>query len=176
MIKRTALSLLILSAAPPVTLAHGGRTNAQGCHNERATGGYHCHRTPASRAYDAQVALQQRQLMLQQLNQLQQVGNPPRASGTVYRCQAQGVTRYVSTPIAGASCATISHYSYPATPSPAPTYQARTFHGLPCTQDCSGHEAGYRWAEDNGIESPDDCGGNSRSFIEGCEAWTEDNG
>jgi hypothetical protein len=23
--------------------AHGGRTNAEGCHNERATGSYHCH-------------------------------------------------------------------------------------------------------------------------------------
>ena len=26
-------------------LAHGGGLNSQGCHNERATGGYHCHRS-----------------------------------------------------------------------------------------------------------------------------------
>lgn len=25
------------------TFAHGGRTNAEGCHNERKSGGYHCH-------------------------------------------------------------------------------------------------------------------------------------
>lgn len=23
--------------------AHGGRTNSQGCHNQKSTGGYHCH-------------------------------------------------------------------------------------------------------------------------------------
>jgi hypothetical protein len=23
--------------------AHGGRTNADGCHNDRKNGGYHCH-------------------------------------------------------------------------------------------------------------------------------------
>lgn len=23
--------------------AHGGRTNADGCHNDNRTGGYHCH-------------------------------------------------------------------------------------------------------------------------------------
>jgi hypothetical protein len=31
----------ILFATP--ALSHGGRTNAEGCHNQRATGGYHCH-------------------------------------------------------------------------------------------------------------------------------------
>lgn len=38
---------LILSAIPFIAFAHGGRTNADGCHNERATGGYHCHRGSA---------------------------------------------------------------------------------------------------------------------------------
>ena len=28
--------------------AHGGGLNKQGCHNETRTGGYHCHRSPAS--------------------------------------------------------------------------------------------------------------------------------
>jgi len=48
------------------------------------------------------------------------------------------------------------------------------FHDDPCTVDCSGHEAGYDWAERNDIEDPDDCGGNSNSFIEGCQAWAEE--
>lgn len=43
-----------------------------------------------------------------------------------------------------------------------------------CTDDCSGHEAGYSWAEDKGITDPDDCGGKSESFIEGCEAWANE--
>lgn len=47
-------------------------------------------------------------------------------------------------------------------------------HGRACTVDCSGHEAGYAWAEDNDITDPDDCDGNSQSFIEGCEAWAEE--
>lgn len=53
---------------------------------------------------------------------------------------------------------------------------SQTFQGYPCTEDCSGHEAGYEWAEENEIEDADDCsGGKSLSFIEGCEAWVEDN-
>lgn len=40
--------------------------------------------------------------------------------------------------------------------------------------DCSGHQAGYAWAEDNGISDPLDCGGNSSSFYEGCVAFAED--
>lgn len=49
-----------------------------------------------------------------------------------------------------------------------------TFHGYVCTQGCSGHEAGYQWAEEHGIEDPEDCGGNSQSFIEGCQAYAEE--
>ena len=30
--------------------AHGGRTNAEGCHNDRKNGGYHCHNGSASNA------------------------------------------------------------------------------------------------------------------------------
>jgi hypothetical protein len=48
------------------------------------------------------------------------------------------------------------------------------FNGYPCTSDCSGHEAGYEWAERHGIDNPDDCGGNSNSFIEGCQSWAEE--
>ena len=51
---------------------------------------------------------------------------------------------------------------------------SQDFHGYPCTDDCSGHEAGYDWAERNDITDPDDCGGNSESFIEGCRAFAEE--
>lgn len=50
-----------------------------------------------------------------------------------------------------------------------------TFHGYECTEDCSGHKAGFEWAEENDISDVDDCGGNSQSFIEGCEAYVEEN-
>jgi hypothetical protein len=43
-----------------------------------------------------------------------------------------------------------------------------------CTDDCSGHEAGYAWAEENGITDPYECSGNSDSFIEGCEAYANE--
>jgi hypothetical protein len=33
--------------------AHGGGLNSEGCHNNRKTGDYHCHRAPASRALTA---------------------------------------------------------------------------------------------------------------------------
>ena len=29
-------------------LAHSGRTNSEGCHNNRKTGDYHCHNSPKS--------------------------------------------------------------------------------------------------------------------------------
>lgn len=57
---------------------------------------------------------------------------------------------------------------------PQAPVESRTFHGDDCTDDCSGHEAGYQWAEDNDITDPDDCRGNSQSFIEGCQAWAEE--
>lgn len=43
-----------------------------------------------------------------------------------------------------------------------------------CTIDCSGHQAGYDWAAENGITEPEDCGGNSQSFIEGCESFGQE--
>lgn len=43
-----------------------------------------------------------------------------------------------------------------------------------CTEDCSGHEAGFAWAQQNDIADASDCGGNSQSFIEGCEAFAEE--
>jgi hypothetical protein len=42
--------------------------------------------------------------------------------------------------------------------------------------DCSGHAAGYKWADDHSITDELDCpDGNSQSFQEGCVAYTQDN-
>lgn len=70
-------------------------------------------------------------------------------------------------------------------PSYSPTYNVpnyntttysppQYFGGYECTDDCSGHEAGYAWAEDKNIDNFDDCGGNSASFIEGCQSYVEE--
>lgn len=45
------------------------------------------------------------------------------------------------------------------------------FKGDSCTEDCSGHEAGYEWADENGINDESDCDGTSNSFNEGCAAY-----
>ncbi|HOZ05071.1 MAG TPA: excalibur calcium-binding domain-containing protein [Arenimonas sp.] len=37
------LIFLALACAALQAQAHGGRTNAEGCHNDRKNGGYHCH-------------------------------------------------------------------------------------------------------------------------------------
>jgi hypothetical protein len=38
------LFLLSITSVSFLVSAHGGGLNAQGCHNKRKTGGYHCHR------------------------------------------------------------------------------------------------------------------------------------
>lgn len=64
----------------------------------------------------------------------------------------------------------------PSIPSFANSYTLpiRNYRGG-CSYDCSGHDAGYEWAERNGIETLNDCAGNSNSFIEGCESYVEEN-
>ena len=42
------LITMILTFLVNIVSAHGGGLNAQGCHNERKTGGYHCHRSPSA--------------------------------------------------------------------------------------------------------------------------------
>lgn len=37
-----------LAALASTAWAHGGGLNAQGCHNDRKNGGYHCHRAQAA--------------------------------------------------------------------------------------------------------------------------------
>jgi hypothetical protein len=60
-------------------------------------------------------------------------------------------------------------------PASASKAQDRTFGDFDCTQDCSGHSAGYKWAEKHSIDDEADCPeGNSQSFHEGCIAYTRD--
>lgn len=57
---------------------------------------------------------------------------------------------------------------------------ARTFGDNECTVDCSGHKAGYEWAEAQEITDPVKCANilrrwpNRTSFYEGCVTYTED--
>ena len=43
-----------------------------------------------------------------------------------------------------------------------------------CTDDCSGHNAGWDWARKNDVQDADNWSGNSDSFIDGCKAYTEE--
>jgi hypothetical protein len=50
----------------------------------------------------------------------------------------------------------------------------RTFGGYDCTDGCVGHAAGYRWAEERGIEKIDECPENrSEAFYEGCLVFVD---
>lgn len=82
-------ALLIVGFATPAA-GHSGGLNAQGCHNNRKTGDYHCHRGALPSADN------------QQPN-----GSVPRSSGNVERsvvkmsgsgiCHAPGTTYYAQT-------------------------------------------------------------------------------
>lgn len=70
---------------------------------------------------------------------------------------------------------------YQLPPASAPSIKIDTILAQPytswsrgCTDDCSGHDAGYEWAEEHDITDADDCTGNSQSFIEGCEERAEE--
>lgn len=53
-----ALSVGALLGMPIVVSAHGGGLNADGCHTNRKTGDYHCHRASAAKQTQ-QLAAQQ---------------------------------------------------------------------------------------------------------------------
>jgi hypothetical protein len=66
------------------------------------------------------------------------------------------------------------------TDSSSASESTRTFGGNPCTSDCSGHEAGYNWAEEHGIDDESECDtagdtSNSPSFAEGCRDYVMEN-
>jgi hypothetical protein len=52
--------------------------------------------------------------------------------------------------------------------------QDRKNAGSNCTVDCSGYNAGYKWAEQRSINDEDYCPDRNKSFYEGCAAyvWT----
>lgn len=50
MIGLAAAGILALGLGPAPAAAHGGGLNSEGCHNERRTGGYHCHRASSGGA------------------------------------------------------------------------------------------------------------------------------
>jgi hypothetical protein len=53
--------------------------------------------------------------------------------------------------------------------------EARTFGGYQCPDDCSEHEAGYRWADERDIISTDECPkAKSEPFYQGCIAFVRD--
>lgn len=87
----------------------------------------------------------------------------------------------ISSNINSNSSKTSSSYSPPSTlyndqeieTEPEEEYRV-TSDNWECTEDCSGHDAGYEWASENGITDPYDCDGNSDSFIEGCEAYANE--
>ncbi len=41
----------------------------------------------------------------------------------------------------------------------------------PCDVDCVSRDAGYAWGKEVGIDDPTECGGKSKDFIEGCQAY-----
>jgi hypothetical protein len=57
LINSALLGIAVLLIQGPV-YAHGGGLNAEGCHNNRKTGDYHCHRGPAE-----QLPQQERQFV-----------------------------------------------------------------------------------------------------------------
>lgn len=51
--KLRAATFGLLTLTSGAVAAHGGGLNADGCHNDRKNGGYHCHRGPAAGATSA---------------------------------------------------------------------------------------------------------------------------
>ena len=72
----------------------------------------------------------------------------------------------------------VNSVSEPTSDTGNPDRSPNTFAGYECTQDCSGHEAGYAWAEEHDITDGDACDAagehsNSPSFAEGCRAYVD---
>lgn len=61
-----------------------------------------------------------------------------------------------------------------ADPSNVDAYDVEDSGNYVCARDCTGHGAGFEWAQENDITDASGCGGNSQSFIEGCEAFVQE--
>lgn len=44
-----------------------------------------------------------------------------------------------------------------------------------CTNDCSGHEAGFLWAKQKGVRDEAECDGSSDAFQQGCFTFVKEN-
>lgn len=101
----------------------------------------------------------------------------PAAGGkALYRCVgADGVPNYSARKLQG-NCQLVTAFPEQTSPQsvPPPVPSHRQFRGYTCTQDCSGHQAGYEWARKKGVTERSQCGGRSRSFIEGCQAFADE--
>ena len=54
---RMAILGCVLASAPGLALAHPGGLNAEGCHNDRKRGAYHCHGASKAAAQPAPIYL-----------------------------------------------------------------------------------------------------------------------
>lgn len=45
-----AIAFILSASVVPEAIAHGGRLNSSGCHNQRSNGTYHCHRSNGYRS------------------------------------------------------------------------------------------------------------------------------
>lgn len=54
---RSLVIMALLLVAPQPLVAHGGRTAADGCHNDRKNGGRHCHGGSSTPARSKPMAL-----------------------------------------------------------------------------------------------------------------------
>ena len=52
--------------------------------------------------------------------------------------------------------------------------EIQQFHGRLCLHDCSGVEAGHKWADHNHISNVYDCNGDTEAFLEGCRIFVEE--
>lgn len=104
-------------------------------------------------------------------------GHQSPGTSTLYKCLGANGTVFYTGTRTDDGCVAVTTFRPeqvpPVPPAPAPVAAPRDFGGYACTQDCSGHEAGYEWAAENGIQDPAQCGGNSQSFIEGCQDYAE---
>lgn len=55
----------------------------------------------------------------------------------------------------------------------ATSAQANSFGDYQCLDDCSGHQAGFDWAEQNQIDDEASCSTFSTSFNEGCVSFVQ---
>lgn len=92
-----------------------------------------------------------------------------------WRCvDVTGAVWYLAYPRAGCDEVVIDARMPESAPNAVVLPSSGRFAGYPCTVDCSGHKAGYAWAARRGIDDPDNCGGNSPSFIEGCRVYAHE--